>query len=223
MNTDDTPFADRHEAGAALARALAGQHTPAADTVVLALPRGGVPVAVPVAEALGAALDLLMVRKLGHPSRPEFAIGAIADISGQVVTVDDRAAHRAAVTDADFEAVHRTELAELYRREKAYRRGRTARPVTGAHVIVVDDGLATGSTTAAAIAALRSHTPARITVAVPVGSDEAVARLERVADQVVCLRTPEPFYGVGQGYRDFSPVTDDAVRAGLDAAHTSGP
>src|SRR5699024_2042053 len=145
-----------------------------------------------------------------------------ADISGQVVTVDDRAAHRAAVTDADFEAVHRTELAELYRREKAYRRGRTARPVTGAHGPVVADGRATRPTTAAAIAPLPSRPPARITVAVPVGSAAAVARLERVADQVVCLRTPEPFYGVGQGYRDFSPVTDDAVRAGLDAAPPAG-
>lgn len=223
MHTDETPFADRGEAGAALARALAPQHTPDTGTVVLALPRGGVPVAVPVAEALGAPLDLLMVRKLGHPARPEFAVGAIADIGGQVVTVDDRAAHRTAVSDADFDAVHRAELAELYRREKAYRRGRTARPVAGTHVIVVDDGLATGSTTAAAVAALRSRAPARITVAVPVGSAEAVARLERVADAVVCLRTPEPFYGVGQGYRDFAPVTDDAVRAGLDPAEAAGP
>ena len=222
MDTDDTPFADRGAAGAALARALAGQHTAGAATVVLALPRGGVPVAVPVAEALGAPLDLLMVRKLGHPSRPEFAVGAIADIGGQVVTVDDRAGHRAAVSDADFEAVHRAELAELYRREKAYRRGRTARPVIDTHVIVVDDGLATGSTTTAAVVALRSHRPARITVAVPVGSAEAVARLERVADRVLCLRTPEPFYGVGQGYRDFSAVTDDAVRAGLGAADPAG-
>src|SRR5699024_12193371 len=108
--------------------ALAAQHPRAADTVVLALPRGGVPVAVPVAAALGVPLDLVMVRKLGHPSRPEFAIGAIADIGGQVVTVDDRAAHRAAVSDADFDAVHRAELAELYRRGKGYRRGRGARP-----------------------------------------------------------------------------------------------
>lgn len=222
--TDDTPFADRDQAGAALARALTADpvHTDA-QTVVLALPRGGVPVAVPVARALGAPLDLLMVRKLGHPSRPEFAIGAIADIGGQVVTVDDRAAHRAAVSDADFEAVHRAELAELYRREKAYRRGRGASPVAGAAVIVVDDGLATGSTTAAAIAALRSHAPAKITVAVPVGAAEAVARLTQVADEVVCLRTPTPFHGVGQGYRDFSAVTDDAVRAGLDAVAAGRP
>jgi len=218
------PYPDREAAG----RELAGQLTAYAgrsDVVVLALPRGGVPVALPVARALGAPLDILVVRKLGVPGQPELAMGAIAGFAeGVEVVRNDRVISALHVCDHQVEAVHRTELAELRRRELAYREDRPAIPVRSRVVIVVDDGLATGSTMTAAVAAARHQQPGRVVVAVPIGAADACAVLRQLADEVVCLWTPRSFGAVGQGYLDFRAVQDDEVRALLGAAanHTAG-
>ncbi len=210
-------FADRAEAGRALARALAGRVR--GDVVVLGLPRGGVVVAAPVAAALHAPLDVLVVRKLGLPGRPELAMGAIAAVGETVETV--RAAdvlEAAGVDDAAFAAVRERELAELARRVVAYRTGRPPVPVGGRTVVLVDDGLATGSTMRAALAALRVQGPAGVVVAVPVASPRVVAELSAEVDELVCLSAPAWFRAVGQAYADFSATPDDAVRAALAAS-----
>ena len=207
------PYADRAEAGRHLAGLLTG-YAGRDDVVVLALPRGGVPVAAPLADALGAALDVLVVRKLGVPGQPELAMGAIAGVADAVETVrNERVLSVARVAQQAFDDVHARELAELRRRESAYRQGRPATPVEDRVVVLVDDGLATGSTVRAAVAAVRSRRPARVVVAVPVGSQEACRSLREDADEVVCAWTPEPFYAVGQGYLDFRQTSDDEVRA----------
>ncbi|MBO3090216.1 phosphoribosyltransferase, partial [Cellulomonas dongxiuzhuiae] len=205
--------AARPAAGAAPDRHLpASAHDP--RVVVLALPRGGVPVAAPVAAGLRAPLDVLVVRKLGVPGHPEVAMGAIAGIGPAVELVhEDRVQARARVTPDDLDRVRRRELAELHRREVAYRGARPAPRLGGRVVLLVDDGLATGATMRAAVAAVRSRAPARVVVAVPVGSDDGCAAVARVADEVVCVRRPSPFRAVGQAYVDFDPPTDDAVRA----------
>jgi len=212
------PFADRAEAGAALALLLTA-YRDRPDVLVLALPRGGVPVAAPVSAALHAPLDVVIVRKLGLPRQPELAMGALAGVGGHVELVLHEPVLRAArVRPAEFVAVHDTELAELQRRERAYRQGRPALAVEGRTVLVVDDGAATGSTVRAAVAALRQHDPARVVVALPVCPTDTRRALERVADQVVCAREPAFFDGVGQEYRDFRAPSDDEVRALLRAA-----
>ena len=209
-------FADRAEAGRALARALAGLG--ADDAVVLGLPRGGVVVAAPVAAALGAPLDVLVVRKLGLPAQPELAMGAIAAVGEAVETIrNPEVLDAAGVDDAAFTAVRERELVELHRRVEAYRTGRPPVPVRGRTVVLVDDGLATGSTARAALAALRSQAPARVVLAVPVGSPRVVAELSTEVDALVCLAAPAGFRAVGQAYADFSATADDAVRAALAA------
>ncbi|MGY1742428.1 MULTISPECIES: phosphoribosyltransferase [unclassified Blastococcus] len=210
-------FADRAEAGRALARRLAGRVGP--DAVVLGLPRGGVVVAVPVAAALRAPLDVLVVRKLGLPEHPELAMGAIAAVGDVVETVrTPEVLGPAGVADADFAAVRDRELAELRRRTDAYRTGRVPPPVRGRTVVLVDDGLATGSTMRAALAALRRQEPARVVVAVPVASPRVAAELAAEVDDLVCLAAPAGFRAVGQAYADFSATSDDAVRAALAGA-----
>jgi predicted phosphoribosyltransferase len=203
-------FADRREAGQHLARELA-RWTGRDDVVVLALPRGGVPVAWEVARELGAPLDVFVVRKLGTPGHRELAMGAIA--SGGVRVLNEEVVRSYGVSPQSIERVADEELQELERREGAYRNGRPPLPLAGKVVILVDDGLATGSTMRAAVQAVRLHEPARVVVAVPVGASDTCAELRHLADEVICARTPEPFSAVGVWYRDFDQTTDEEVRA----------
>jgi predicted phosphoribosyltransferase len=207
-------FADRRDAGRVLGERLAA--TAHEDAVVLGLPRGGVVVAAEVAGVLAAPLDVLVVRKLGLPWQPELAMGAIAAAGDVVETVRTEAVlARAHVDDDTFAAVRDRELAELRRREAAYRGQRPVVPVTAREVLLVDDGLATGSTMRAAVLAVRRGAPRRITVAVPIGAPAACAALEPDVDELVCLCAPQAFRAVGQGYADFAPTVDDEVRAAL--------
>jgi putative phosphoribosyl transferase len=202
------PYEDRRHAGAELAAHLV-QLKGRPDVVVLALPRGGVPVAYEVARALDAALDVFVVRKLGLPGHPELAMGAIA--SGGVRVLNDDVVSWYRIPDRAIDEVTRTEQAELERRERAYRHGRTPVPLRDRIVVLVDDGLATGSTMKAAVDAVRAHGPSRIIVAVPVGSPETCREFAEVADEIVCARAPDRFAAVGQWYRDFSQTTDEEV------------
>jgi putative phosphoribosyl transferase len=208
------PFADRESAGEALADALEGRSWEG-PVLVLALPRGGVPVAARVAQRLDAPLDVMLVRKLGLPGQPELAMGAIA--TGGVRILHDEVTRGLRVPETVIEEVARSEEAELVRRERAYRGTRPAPDIPGHTVILVDDGLATGSTMRAAIAALHRLSPAAIVVAVPVAPPDTAARISREVDDLVCLATPEPFMGVGRWYRDFAQTTDEEVRALLGA------
>ena len=219
MHVDDRhAFADRAAAGRALADPLR-QYAGRGDVVVLALPRGGVPVAVEVAAAIGAPLDLFLVRKLGTPGHHELAMGAIA--SGGIRVVNADIVHRYGMTQAAIEAVAEEEQQELERRDAVYREGRAPLPLEGRAVILIDDGLATGSTMRAAVQAVRQRNPARVVVAVPVGARETCDELSALADEVVCARMPEPFYSVGQWYLDFGQTTDEDVRR-LLRAHARG-
>ena len=206
--TASTRFTDRREAGAELATRLL--HYQGQNVVVLVLPRGGVPVGYEVARRLDALLDVFVVRKLGMPGHREYAIGAIA--SGGVQFLDAELLQRYAVPEAAVDAIAREERAELERRERAYRQGTAITPLRDRTVVLVDDGLATGSTMKAAIAAVRLHHPARIVVAVPIGPVSTCRELAALADEVICARTPEPFTAVGQWYDDFSETTDAEVR-----------
>jgi predicted phosphoribosyltransferase len=208
-------FRDRSDAGRLLAaRLLAYAGRP--DVIVLALPRGGVPVGAEVARALRAPLDVFLVRKLGLPGQEELAMGAIA--TGGVRVVNDEVVRRLRIGPDVIDAVSRQELQELRRREHRYRGDRPAPDVRGRTVILVDDGLATGSTMRAAVAALRRQGPAKVIVAVPVGAPETCEDFRRDADEVICARTPDPFYAVGLWYEDFSQTSDDEVRELLRAA-----
>ena len=219
MTSASKRFTDRAEAGRALAARLveyAGQ-----DPVVLGLPRGGVVVAAEVARALQGTLDIVVVRKVGVPWQPELAMGAIAavDADADVETVrDERVFDHLQVDEETFQRARAREIAELRRRETAYRQGRPATPLVGRPVILVDDGLATGSTMRAAAAAVRRQVPDRLTVAVPVASPTACDRFASEVDDVVCLWAPASFSAVGQGYEDFRATTDDEVRRTLTAA-----
>ncbi|MGH9256202.1 MAG: phosphoribosyltransferase [Vicinamibacterales bacterium] len=202
-------FRNRSEAGRALGaqlRTYGGRN----DVVVLALPRGGVPVAYEVARLLEAPLDLFLVRKLGTPGHKELAMGAIA--SGGVRVLNDDVVRWYGVTPEDVEMVAREEERELQRREMTYRDGRDMVPIEGRVAILIDDGLATGSTMRAAVKAVRQSRPSRVVVAVPVGARETCDELSAIADEVVCVRTPEPFSAVGEWYVDFDQTTDDEVR-----------
>jgi putative phosphoribosyl transferase len=217
-------FRDRRHAGQVLGWRLveAGVLERFPETrLVLGLPRGGVPVAGEVARILAAPLDVFVVRKLGVPGHEELAMGAIASGGGRVL--NEAVIDRLGVTEDEVEAVARSEASVLDRRERAYRDNRPPAPVAGATVIVVDDGLATGASMRAAVHALRPQEPAAVVVAVPVASPETCRDIRAEAEEVVCVRTPENFLAVGQAYDDFSPTTDDEVRAVLEAlAYSSG-
>jgi len=200
-------FADRSEAGRALARALEHYlHAPGA--LVLALPRGGVPVAYEVARTLALPMDVFIVRKIGHPRHPEYALGAVA--SGGVRTMNE---DLQSVPAHELDAVVARELQELARRERRYRGERPLPALAGRTVIVVDDGLATGASMRAAAQAIRAQGPERLVLAVPVGAPDACDALQAHADEVVCLSRPEPFEAVGRWYRDFAQVEDEQVQA----------
>jgi len=208
-------FANRTEAGQELALRLR-KYADRDDVLVLAAPRGGVPVAFEVAKDLRAPLDVFVLRKLGVPGREEFAFGAIA--SGGVRILGRDTVEGLGITGLDIERVTKAEEQELERRERAYRGGRPPLDVSGLTVILVDDGIATGSSMRAAIRALRQMKPARIVIAVPLAPASTHDRLRFEADELVCLEMPAPFYGVGQFYDDFSQVSDQEVKELLDRA-----
>ena len=210
-------FRDRREAGRLLAERLAA-YANRPDVLVLALPRGGVPVAYEVARALGAPMDVFVVRKLGVPGYEELAMGAVA--TGGVRVLNDQLVERLGIPEQMIDAVAARELQELARRERLYRGGRPPPDVRGRTVVLVDDGLATGATMHAAIEALRQQNPARIVVAVPTASPETCEEMKTRADDVICAVTPEPFQAVGRWYRDFSQTTDEEVRDLLARAST---
>lgn len=210
------PFTDRAQAGRQLAERLLALQLPPPH-VVLALPRGGVPVAVPVARALGAPLDLLLVRKIGLPWQHELALAAVVEGEPPQLVVDE-ALRAACGVDADYLARQQREaLAEIGRRRALYLAGRPVVPVAGCTAIVVDDGIATGTTMRAALRGLRGRHPARLVLAVPVAPADTVAALSQEADEVVCLAQPEPFHAIGLHYADFHQVPDDEVLAALDS------
>jgi putative phosphoribosyl transferase len=211
------PFRDRTEAGQRLAQALMS-YADRNDTVVLGLPRGGVPVAFEVARALRAPLDVFVVRKLGAPGHPEFAIGAIAP--GGVRVLSRNAIAALGISPATVEHITAYERLELERRDKAYRGNRPQLPLRDKTVIVIDDGLATGSTMEAAISALRAHQAGRIVVAAPVAAVDTCHRLRALADDVVCLETPQRFEAVGLWYQNFDQTTDEEVTELLQRGST---
>ena len=202
-------FADRRSAGDHLAATL--QRFNGQDVVVLGLPRGGVPVASIVAEELDAPLDVIVVRKLGLPSHPELAMGAIGE--GGVRIVNEEVVQAAGITAAEFASVEAREREELVRQSQLFRGGRSRVDIAGKTAIIVDDGIATGSTAWAACKVARALGAARVVLATPVGARQAVDELRGVADDVVCLETPEPFHAVGQWYQDFSATSDAEVQA----------
>ncbi len=208
-------FANRAGAGRQLAERLSA-YAGRDDVVVLALPRGGVPVAHEIAQHLGAPLDVFIVRKIGTPGMEEVAMGAIA--SGGIIVLNDDVVARARVPGTELQYAIELERAEVERREKAYRDGRLPLDVKKKTVIVVDDGLATGATMRAAVRALRRLSPARIIVAVPVGAETSVDELRAEADEVICLSTPYDFRAVSLWYVDFPQIRDDEVREILSRA-----
>jgi putative phosphoribosyl transferase len=214
----DVPFADRREAGALLAERLT-HYKNRNDVIVLALPRGGVPVAYEVAGALHAPLDVFLVRKLGLPGHRELAMGAIA--SGGIRVLNHYVVKALSIPPEVIDEVAQEEQAELERRERAYRDDRPLADLHGRTVLLIDDGLATGSTMKAAVEAVRSFGPARIVVAVPVGAAESCREFSSFADEIVCARIPLRFSAVGQWYRDFSETTDDEVRQLLQRSRGS--
>jgi putative phosphoribosyl transferase len=219
MNEAVLPLQDRIQAGRLLGSAL-GAYRGRSDVVVLALPRGGVPVACEVAEALGAQVDLIIVRKLGTPGQEELAMGAIA--SGGVRVLNRDVIEPLRIPERVIAEVERRERAEIERREHAYRGQRPRPEVAGQCVILVDDGVATGATMRAAIAALRQAKPSRIVVAVPVAPPDTVEVLRGEADEVVCLATPEPFMAIGCWYVAFPQLSDEEVRSLLARSWAPG-
>jgi predicted phosphoribosyltransferase len=209
------PYADRVEAGRVLAGQLAA-YAGRDDVIVLGLPRGGVPVACEVAAALHVPLDVFVVRKLGAPGQEELAMGAIA--SGDVVVINDDVIKALKVSDAVVQARIESERRELARRESIYRGSRSPLDVRGRTVILIDDGLATGSTMRAAVTALRRQCPSRIVVAAPIGSASTCAEIQVIADECICALMPEPFRAVGLWYEDFAQTDDDEVRSLLERA-----
>ena len=210
------PFRDRREAGRLLAEKLVA-YADRPHVIVLALPRGGVPIAYEVARALNAPLDVFLVRKLGVPGHEEFAMGAIA--TGGVRVINDEVVRALRIPDHLIEAVAAKEQQELARREHLYRGDRPPPDIRGKTVMLVDDGLATGFTMLAAIKALRKQQAGRIVVAVPIAPPETCDQMREQADDVICAVTPEPFYAVGLWYEDFSQTTDDEVRDLLKRAN----
>ena len=207
-------FADRSDAGRRLAQPLLAYRGP--DAVVLGLPRGGVPVAAEVAVALGAPLDVLVVRKLGVPRQPELAFGAIGE--GGIRVLNESVLRQGGLTPEDLAAVEEAERAELDRRLRRYRGGAAGLPLAGKVAIIVDDGFATGATARAAALVARASGASRVILAAPIGAPDTVAGLADVADDVVCLVMPPGFVAVGQGYRDFGQTADDEVCELLERA-----
>ncbi|MGZ4206549.1 MAG: phosphoribosyltransferase family protein [Actinomycetota bacterium] len=213
------PFVDRKEAGRKLGATLALLHLE--QPVVMGLPRGGIPVAAEVARALGAPLDVLVVRKLGCPWQPELGMGAIGE--GDVTVLNEDLVMQLHVTREDIEDVERSERAELERRVRAYRGGREGIAVEGRTVVVVDDGIATGFTARAGGEVLRHRGARRVVLATPVAPNHAVQDLRAVADDVVVLETPRDFFAIGQFYADFAQTSDEEVAACLDEARSTVP
>lgn len=211
-----TPFKDRRDAGKKLAQQLT-TYAGWQNLLILALPRGGVPVAYEIALALNAPLDIFIVRKLGLPGREELAIGAIA--TGGVRVLNRDIIRMLSVPDEVINFVAKRELQELQRREKLYRGNRPSPDVRDRTIILIDDGLATGASMRAAIAGLRAQQPARIIVAVPAAAQDVCETFRSEVDEVVCAITPEPFYGVGRWYENFSQTTDEEVRILLEEAN----
>ncbi len=202
-------FKDRSEAGRELAKALAAykdQHP-----VILALPRGGVPVAAEVAMALHAPLDLVLVRKIGVPIQPELAMGAVVDGGAPIIVRNEDVSKLADIDEAEFKAICDSELAEIERRRQRYRGSRERVDVSGRTAIVIDDGIATGATTRAALRATRMRSPKKLVLAVPVAPTDSIAALRSDADEVICLEDYEIFGAIGIYYRDFSQVADEEV------------
>ncbi|WP_442497445.1 phosphoribosyltransferase [Methylobacter sp. sgz302048] len=208
------PFEDRAYAGRLLGQALA-KYANRPDVIVLALPRGGVPVGFEAAQAINASLDIMLVRKLGTPGHEELAMGAIA--SGGITVFNAELVSRLHIGPELMEAAIKREQQELQRREQAYRGNHPLPVVENRHVILVDDGLATGASMRAAVAALRQRNPASVIVAIPVAPPDTVAMLKEEADEVICLAMPEPFSAVGRWYRDFSQTTDEDVKSLLES------
>jgi len=213
------PFRDRIEAGRLL-RTRLDAYAGRPDTIVFALPRGGVPVAAEIAMALNAPLDLVLVRKIGVPYQPELAMGAVADAGDPLVVRNDQVIALAGVEESEFDAVCDAELAEIERRRKRYLGQRRRADVAGRVAIVVDDGIATGATTRAALRATRLRQPRELVLAVPVAPTEAVAAMREEADRVVCLEDYEPFGAIGLYYSDFRQVSDREVIETLARSRT---
>lgn len=203
------PFQDRTDAGRRLAKALGGykDRRPA----ILALPRGGAPVAAEIATALAAPIDLILVRKIGVPFQPELAMGAVVDGATPLTVRNDDVIAAAGISDAEFAAVRDRELAEIHRRRERYLHGRAPLNVAGKTAIIVDDGVATGATTRAALRAVRLQNPAGLVLAVPVAASDTLRDLRSEADAIVCLEDHERFGAIGAYYRDFSQVSDEEV------------
>ncbi len=220
------PFADRRAAGRELAAKLIelrAAHPAMLAPVLLALPRGGVPVSLEIARALGAPLDLVMVRKVGVPFQPELAAAAVADGDAPLVVVNRDVVRLAGLDDATLQAAERRELAEIARRRALYLQGRAAVEVEGRDAIVVDDGVATGATTRVALRSVRLRRPRSLTLAVPVGPREVLDAIAPEVDHLVCLRRPEDFWAIGAFYADFRQVDDAEVVAMLDEARRFDP
>jgi putative phosphoribosyl transferase len=220
------PFRDRRDAGRRLAARLAelAAATPEAwaQPVVFALPRGGVVVGYEIARALGAPLDILVVRKLGAPGQPELGVGALVDGDSPETVLNPEVVRLAGVTREYLDAEVARQLEEIHRREARYRQGRPRVPVAGRTVIVVDDGIATGGSVRAALRGLGRARPARLVLAVPVAPRDTVEALRAEVDEVVCLETPEPFLAVGYHYGDFAQTTDEEVVALLERSRDEG-
>ena len=214
-------FRDRSDAGHRLAKALSsykGRHA-----VVLALPRGGVPVAAEVAAALDASLDLILVRKIGVPTQPELAMGAVVDGAAPIVVRNREVIELSGTTTEEFDAVCARELAEIERRRRLYLGDRRRAEVTGQVVIVIDDGIATGATTRAALKAIRNRKPKELVLAVPVAPPDTIEQLRGEVDALICLETPELFGAIGYFYRDFRQVSDEEVVEILKRFPVKGP
>lgn len=218
------PFANRADAGRLLGQRLAGEGLPA-PVVVVALPRGGVPVGAEVARQLHAPLELLLVRKIGAPWQPELAVGAVADGDAPEIVVDDETAAACGVDRAYIEREATSQWSEIMRRRQAYLRGRAPLPLAGATVVLVDDGIATGTTVRAALLVLRRRAAQLVVLAVPVAAPQALAMLGPLCDRIVCLAQPRPFRAVGLHYQDFHQVSDAEVLAALPEVRrrTSAP
>jgi putative phosphoribosyl transferase len=206
---DNPPFADRHAAGEALASRL--KALAPADPVVLALPRGGVPVAAPIARALQAPLGLLLVRKIGAPWQRELAVGAVAGDDATELVIDERLCRELGISRAEIDSEAAVQRAEIARQRSLYLGDRASLPLRERSVIVVDDGIATGTTMRAALQSVRTRQPRALLVATPVASHDALAMLRGEVDEVVCLATPSPFRAVGLHYIDFGAVEDRQV------------